>query len=48
MKTPALFPRYSQSRLTVALKDSPVVLVHGPWQFSMTDGDLYTGSIDSL
>ncbi len=36
MKTPALFPRYSQFRLTEALKDSPVVLVHGPRQCGKT------------
>jgi predicted AAA+ superfamily ATPase len=36
MKTPSLFPRYSQSRLTEALKDNPVVLVHGPRQCGKT------------
>jgi predicted AAA+ superfamily ATPase len=36
MKTPALFPRFSQARLTDALKDTPVVLVHGPRQCGKT------------
>ena len=36
MKTPALFPRFSQARLADALKDTPVVLVHGPRQCGKT------------
>jgi predicted AAA+ superfamily ATPase len=36
MKTPVLFPRFSQTRLADALKDTPVVLVHGPRQCGKT------------
>jgi uncharacterized protein len=33
---PALYPRFAQQRLTEALADSPVVLIHGPRQCGKT------------
>jgi uncharacterized protein len=36
MPTPPLFPRYIEPRLTEALADSPVVLIHGPRQCGKT------------
>jgi uncharacterized protein len=32
----ALYPRYAEPRLTEALADSPVVLIHGPRQCGKT------------
>ena len=32
----ALYPRYAEPRLTEALTDSPVVMIHGPRQCSKT------------
>ncbi|MBI4311975.1 MAG: ATP-binding protein [Chloroflexi bacterium] len=36
MNLPSLYPRYIEARLTEALADSPVVLVHGPRQSGKT------------
>ena len=36
MSTPAIYPRLVQPRLTEALADSPVVLIHGPRQCGKT------------
>jgi uncharacterized protein len=36
MPDPALYPRYAEPRLTEALADSPVVLIHGPRQCGKT------------
>jgi predicted AAA+ superfamily ATPase len=36
MAEPGLYPRYAEQRLTEALEDSPVVLIHGPRQCGKT------------
>lgn len=36
METPTLYPRFMEQRLSEALEDSPVVLVHGPRQCGKT------------
>ena len=36
MPAPSLYPRYAEPRLTEALADSPVVLIHGPRQCGKT------------
>lgn len=36
MAEPVLYPRYAELRLTEALEDSPVVLIHGPRQCGKT------------
>jgi hypothetical protein len=36
MHSDTLHPRFAQSRLTEALADSPVVLIHGPRQCGKT------------
>ena len=36
MPDKALYPRFAESRLTEALVDSPIVLIHGPRQCGKT------------
>jgi predicted AAA+ superfamily ATPase len=36
MPDKAFYPRFAEPRLTEALADSPIVLIHGPRQCGMT------------
>jgi len=42
MPETALYPRYAEPRLTEALADSPVVLIHGPRQCGASGSPMKT------